>query len=111
MLRPFDNWIPPQAAGLEPLKVMLERMGGWPLLEGASWSAEGYKWYDMTYKFRDHGYSVDYLVDFSVTTDLKNSRWASTGFGDSLAQLANPGPGPAGPGDGQGVPHEGPPGP
>ena len=30
--------------------------------------------YEMTYKFRENGYSVDYLVDFSVTTDLKNSR-------------------------------------
>ena len=25
------------------------------------------------YRFRSAGYSVDYLVDFSVTTDLKNS--------------------------------------
>jgi len=64
-----------EAAGLEPLKVMLQKMGGWPLLEGDSWTTEGYKWFDMTYKFRDHGYSVDYLVDFSVTTDLKNSSW------------------------------------
>ena len=30
--------------------------------------------YEMNYKFRENGYSVDYLVDFSVTTDLKNSR-------------------------------------
>ena len=29
----------------------------------------------MIYKFRKFGYSVDYLVDFSVTTDLKNSRY------------------------------------
>ena len=29
----------------------------------------------MVYKFRETGYSVDYLVDFSVTTDLKNSSW------------------------------------
>ena len=27
------------------------------------------------YKFRKRGYSVDYLIDFSVTTDLKNSSW------------------------------------
>ena len=29
----------------------------------------------MVYKFRDEGFSVDYLVDFSVTTDLRNSSW------------------------------------
>ena len=31
--------------------------------------------YEQVYKFREYGYSVDYFVDFSVTTDLKNSSW------------------------------------
>ena len=60
---------------ISPLINRLKAMGGWPLLEGTSWDQEGFKWYDMVYKFRDMGYSVDYLVDFSVTTDLKNSSW------------------------------------
>ena len=34
----------PQAAGLEPLKVILKKLGGWPLLEGPAWNEEGYKW-------------------------------------------------------------------
>ena len=29
----------------------------------------------MVYRFREFGYSVDYLLDFSVTADLKNSSW------------------------------------
>ena len=33
-----------QAAGLEPLKVILKKLGGWPLLEGPAWNEEGYKW-------------------------------------------------------------------
>ena len=61
--------------GLDPLKNMLKKLGGWPLLEGKAWNEDGYKWYDNVYKFRDQGYSVDYLVDFSVTTDLRNSSW------------------------------------
>eukprot|EP00092_Neocalanus_flemingeri_P037441 GFUD01040769.1.p1 GENE.GFUD01040769.1~~GFUD01040769.1.p1 ORF type:complete len:795 (-),score=190.06 GFUD01040769.1:142-2526(-) len=61
--------------GLAPLTSVLKRLGGWPLLEGNSWNKEEFKWYDMVYRFRDLGYSVDYLVDFSVTTDLKNSSW------------------------------------
>ena len=33
-----------QAAGLEPLKAILKKLGGWPLLEGPAWNEEGYKW-------------------------------------------------------------------
>jgi len=61
--------------GFTPVLSVLKRMGGWPLLEGTDWDQDGFKWYEMVYKFRDVGYSVDYLVDFSVTTDLKNSSW------------------------------------
>ena len=61
--------------GLTPLTDVLKRVGGWPLLEGDTWNQDGFKWFDMVYRFRDEGFSVDYLVDFSVTTDLRNSSW------------------------------------
>jgi len=61
--------------GVAPLASVLRAMGGWPLIEGSRWNQDGFKWYEMVYRFRDMGYSVDYLVDFSVTTDLKNSSW------------------------------------
>jgi membrane metallo-endopeptidase-like protein 1 len=61
--------------GVAPLTSVLKAMGGWPLLEGNDWAKDEFKWYDMVYRFRDVGYSIDYLVDFSVTTDLKNSSW------------------------------------
>ena len=50
-------------------------MGGWPVLEGDSWNKDIFSWYKMVYRFRDMGYSVDYMVDFSLTTDVKNSSW------------------------------------
>lgn len=66
--------------GLDPIKQILKKLGGWPVLEGDSWknfSANGqpYIWYEQVYKLRTMGYSNDFLVDFSVTTDLKNSSW------------------------------------
>lgn len=64
-----------EALGLEPLKMILKTLGGWPVLEGTDWNNDKYVWYEQIYKFRQMGYSVDYFVDFSVTTDLKNSSW------------------------------------
>ena len=65
--------------GLQPIKDILKALGGWPALEGPGWTGDTdgkpYIWYEQVYKFRKRGYSVDYLIDFSVTTDLKNSSW------------------------------------
>ena len=33
-----------ESLGLEPLKQILKGLGGWPVLEGDSWSDEGFKW-------------------------------------------------------------------
>ena len=61
--------------GTDGLKRILDRLGGWPVLEGDAWSEANpnYLWYEQIFRFREMGYSVDYFVDFSVTTDLKNS--------------------------------------
>ena len=61
--------------GLQPLKDMLHKMGGWPVLEGDSWDETLFSWIETVYTFRQHGYSTDYLIDFSIVTDSKNSSW------------------------------------
>lgn len=63
--------------GLEPIKKIINDLGGWPVLLGPdeAWVDTNYIWYEQVYKFRKYGYSVDYFIDFSVTTDLKNSSW------------------------------------
>ena len=66
-----------EARGVQPLLSVLRAMGGWPLLDGDSWDKNNpqFKWYELVWRFRELGYSVDYLLDFSVTADLKNSSW------------------------------------
>jgi len=64
-----------QSKGLDPIKQMLKKLGGWPVLEGDAWDPSEFTWKDSVYKFRQHGYSVDYFIDFSVTTDVKNSTY------------------------------------
>ena len=61
--------------GLQPLKEILQEFGGWPVVQGDSWDEESFVWYNNVYEFRRVGYSIDYLIDFSITTDLKNSSY------------------------------------
>lgn len=61
--------------GLKPLKDILRKMGGWPVLDGAAWNTSAFQWNHNIYINRDLGYSIDYIVDFSVTTNIKNSTW------------------------------------
>ena len=61
--------------GVTPLQEILQRIGGWPVTMGDSWVGTNFHWFEMVYKFREIGFSVDYLVDFSVSVDPKNSSW------------------------------------
>lgn len=61
-----------EAAGLSPALKMFKKLGGWPVLED-NWDEGSFTWRDSVYKFRREGFSVDYFIDFSVATDLKNT--------------------------------------
>ncbi|XP_069975809.1 neprilysin-2-like isoform X2 [Penaeus vannamei] len=61
--------------GLNPLKEILTQMGGWPVVEGSSWDSSAFDWHTNVYINRKLGYSLDYIFDFSVTTNIKNSTW------------------------------------
>merc|ERR1712088_867660 len=45
------------------------------VLAGSSWDSDSFSWIELVYKNRKHGYSTDYLIDFSIVTDSKNSSW------------------------------------
>ena len=60
-----------EARGVTPLIDVMNAMGGWPLLEGSSWDKDLFKWHDRVY----NGFLVDYMLNFYVIPDLKNSSW------------------------------------
>jgi hypothetical protein len=60
--------------------------GGWDILPIIWWLfgcplcfilsfGTDFDWKETVYRFRRAGYSTDYLVDFSIVTDSKNSSW------------------------------------
>lgn len=52
---------------------MLDELGGWPVLKGSAWDESGYDWKDDIYKFRRYRYSVDFIINFSIVPDMKNT--------------------------------------
>ncbi|XP_024943266.1 neprilysin-2 isoform X2 [Cephus cinctus] len=91
-----------ESLGLDPLKKILQKLGGWPVLDGDSWKDGDFDWKKSVYVFRKMGYSVDYFIDFSIGVDLKNStkrvidldqaslglsrEYLSKGFDDKIVQ-------------------------
>lgn len=73
----FLIWILPAALieerGLKPLLDIHEKLGGWPVIKGDAWDEKSWSWQKSVKDFRKLGYSTDYILDFSVGTDLKNS--------------------------------------
>lgn len=59
--------------GLGQMMKIIKRMGGWPVLEGASWNSTRFTWSGTTYKLKDAGFSIDYLMQFSISPDDQNS--------------------------------------
>ena len=47
-----------------PLKDMLDRLGGWPVLDqaGQVWNSNGFNWHEKIVTLSDEGYSKDFLV-------------------------------------------------
>lgn len=61
--------------GDRPLKDLLSRVGGWPVVLGPGWDEASFDWVETNYKFRDEGVSIDYLFDLSIGKDLKNTSY------------------------------------
>ena len=47
---------------ISDLKEILERMGGWPVVEGDKWSGEGFKWWQLSLKAAKEGFSTDRIL-------------------------------------------------
>ncbi|XP_017847714.1 neprilysin-2 isoform X2 [Drosophila busckii] len=63
-----------ETLGPEPITKIAKSLGGWPLLVGDSWNADNtWSWQEQVKKFRGAGFSMDYIIDFSIGVDLQNS--------------------------------------
>ena len=59
--------------GLKPILDIMEAMGGWPAVKSDAWDESKWTWEQAIIDCRKNGYSNDFILDFSVGNDLKNS--------------------------------------
>jgi hypothetical protein len=59
--------------GIEPMLNIHKTLGEWPVLKGDAWDENKWSWIQSVKDFRKTGYSTDYILDFSIGTDLKNT--------------------------------------
>ena len=59
--------------GLTPLKKILKKLGGWPVLEGDTWIDENFDWINTSSQFHNAGYSSNHVISFKVEIDRKNT--------------------------------------
>ena len=60
-------------SSVNDLKEVVARIGGWPVLEGNSWSGENFKWYELTSKARNEGLESNQMISVDISIDPKNS--------------------------------------
>lgn len=59
--------------GIKPLADILESYGGWPVVNGDSWSDATWNWVETIKKFRRMGLLTSIIFLFDLHVDLKNS--------------------------------------
>ncbi|RWS10237.1 membrane metallo-endopeptidase-like 1 [Dinothrombium tinctorium] len=62
-----------EEVGNKPLLDLLQKFGGWPVLEGSNWNESNFDWLNALIHFRQNGFSHDLLLDLSVTPDFRNN--------------------------------------
>ncbi|XP_015110120.1 neprilysin-2 [Diachasma alloeum] len=55
------------------LLSILQKLGGWPVLEGDQWNEETFKWIQSLNKFSDLGDLMKYFLQITINTDYKNT--------------------------------------
>lgn len=49
--------------GVQPMKVIIEQLGGLPVVDGDRWDSSRFSWINTTYKLRDLGFNHNLLIN------------------------------------------------
>lgn len=57
----------------KPLKDMLAKLGGWPVVEGKNWNEGTFQWQELVKKLRTLGLGHSIFFDLAVSNNAMNS--------------------------------------
>ena len=73
--------------GVQPLKEVLIKAGGWPVLEQSNWDGKDYDIWKQNIILKQMGLSSNHFASISVTTDAKNNSFHVIEFGSAALGL------------------------
>lgn len=61
------------------MKTSLQKLGGWPILEGDRWAEDQFDWIKTLHKIKELGFTSNVFISTTVHVDAKNaSRYIAT---------------------------------
>lgn len=60
-------------SGIAPLVDILERYGGWPVINGDNWRSDDWNWLDIKRQIHNDGLIDDLILECRIGTDFMNS--------------------------------------
>lgn len=55
------------------MREVLEKYGGWPVVEGESWNSRPWNWLDAYKQMANDGVSDTFILDVSIAVDPTNA--------------------------------------
>ena len=73
--------------GVQPLKEVLKKAGGWPVLEQSNWDGKDYDIWKQNIILKQMGLSSNHFAAIGATTDKKNNSFHVIEFNSATTGL------------------------
>ena len=74
--------------GIQPLKKVLMKAGGWPVLEQSHWDGKDYDIWTQNIILKQMGLSSNHFASINVSPDVKNTSFNVLSFGSANTGLS-----------------------
>lgn len=75
--------------GIKPIKLVIESLGGWPIIEAKNWNENCWFWQKILLHLELLGFGSSQIFSISIDVDMKNStkRMIYVGLSDDCVRI------------------------